>query len=98
VSRPRPLSIALLAPFLLAPAASVAQPAGPASLPPQGRKCGFNTVTDLTAEPGWQIAALNAGPLVTLTPGALVCTIQINQPTHNGPASRPARTTSVASS
>jgi hypothetical protein len=52
---------------------------------PQGRKCGFNSATDVSAEsPGVQAAVVQGGPLEIGThTGHLVCTIQVNSNQHN---------------
>lgn len=53
---------------------------------PQGRKCGFNSITDVTREAGWQTGEINAGPLVTGEPGTLHCTIVVNGNWHSSAA------------
>jgi hypothetical protein len=55
----------------------------PVSSGPVGRKCGFNSTTDLTREAGWQTGDLNAGPLVTGESGTLRCRIVVNANTHD---------------
>jgi hypothetical protein len=51
---------------------------------PAGRKCAFNSSTDVTREAGWQVGDVNAGPLVTGAAGTLVCSIHVNNATHSG--------------
>jgi hypothetical protein len=53
---------------------------------PMGRKCAFNSTTDVTREAGWQLGAVNAGPLATGEDGTLVCSVHVNNDVHNGPA------------
>jgi hypothetical protein len=53
---------------------------------PEGRKCSFNSATDVMREPGWQVGDINAGPLVTLADGTLYCKIVVNGWTHSSPA------------
>lgn len=53
---------------------------------PVGRKCGFNSATDVTREAGWQTGVINAGPLVTLGAGTLTCNVVVNGGTHSSPA------------
>lgn len=55
-------------------------------LQPTGRKCAFNSVTDVSAEAGWQVGDLRAGPLVTFEDGTLECSIHVNNDSHNGTA------------
>ena len=50
---------------------------------PVGRKCGFNSATDVASEAGWQTAVVNAGPLATQAAGTLVCTIVVNSDSHS---------------
>ncbi len=45
---------------------------------PTGRKCGFNSATDVTREAGWQTGDINAGPLVTGAAGDLYCKVVVN--------------------
>jgi hypothetical protein len=59
--------------------------AGPTDLP-IGQKCRFNSTTDVTREAGWQTGDINAGPLVTGATGTLVCSIHVNNNTHDGVA------------
>ncbi len=56
-----------------------------ASGPPEGRKCAFNSVTDVTTEAGVQTGQLNGGPLVHTEPGHITCSVQVNDNTHAGP-------------
>jgi hypothetical protein len=53
---------------------------------PEGRKCAFDSATDVTTEPGVQTGRLSGGPLVSLdgSAGTIVCTIQVNDNTHAG--------------
>lgn len=51
---------------------------------PVGRKCAFNSTTDVTREAGWQTGQINAGPLVTGEDGRLVCSIHVNNNRHDG--------------
>jgi hypothetical protein len=55
-------------------------------LGPCGRKCTFNSATDVTREAGWQTGAIAAGPLVTGESGTLKCTMHVNNNTHSGAA------------
>jgi hypothetical protein len=50
---------------------------------PQGRKCAFNSATDVTREAGWQTGQSNGGPLVTGAAGTLHCTLVVNGDFHN---------------
>ena len=55
--------------------------ADPADLAdPQGRKCRFNSVTDVLAEAGHQTGEADGGPLVVLGVGAVpvTCTVFVN--------------------
>ena len=52
--------------------------------PPEGRKCAFNSTTDVTREAGWQTGQINAGPLVTAEAGRLYCSIHVGNNTHDG--------------
>ena len=63
------------------PSSAAPPPGGPA-----GRKCGFNSSTDVTREAGWQIGDINAGPLVTGEAGTLECSVHVNNNVHNGAA------------
>ena len=54
----------------------------PANAEPAGRKCAFNSATDVTTEAGKQAAVVNAGPLYTGEAGTLVCTIIVNANSH----------------
>jgi hypothetical protein len=45
---------------------------------PIGRKCGFSSQTDVTAEAQTQSGVAYAGPLVSLTPGTFACQIYVN--------------------
>jgi hypothetical protein len=49
---------------------------------PEGRKCGFNSTTDVTTEAGKQAAVVQAGALYTGEAGTLYCTIIVNANTH----------------
>jgi hypothetical protein len=46
--------------------------------PPVGRKCGFHSQTDFTAESQTQFGEADGGPLVSLAPGTLTCQIYVN--------------------
>lgn len=58
--------------------------AGPVA-EPQGRKCAFNSATDVTREAGWQTGQIGAGPLVTGADGTLTCTLVVNGDSHSNP-------------
>lgn len=73
----------VIAALALGAAAMLTTPAT-AAQDPQGRKCGFNSATDVTTEPGVQTGAINAGPLVTFEPGVLVCSVHVNNNSHDG--------------
>lgn len=45
---------------------------------PQGRKCGFTSGTDVTAEPDTQSGVAHAGPLLFDGPGTLSCQMYVN--------------------
>jgi hypothetical protein len=45
---------------------------------PIGRKCGFSSQTDVTAEAQTQSGVAYAGPLLSLTPGTFTCQIYVN--------------------
>lgn len=64
----------------VSPADAAPPPGGPV-----GRKCGMNSGTDVTREAGWQVGAINAGPLVTGEAGTLYCEIHVNNNSHGGP-------------
>lgn len=83
----------LVAAFAVALTSAVAPPAARA-LPefdgPSGVLCGFDAITDPTAEPGTLSGQLTGGPLVAqddeLNPasGMLICRIQVNDGVHVG--------------
>lgn len=54
---------------------------------PVGLMCDMAHVTDHTREAGWRTAVVTAGPVVATEPGRLVCTVQVNSATHDGPDS-----------
>lgn len=68
------------------PAPCHTPPHNPVPGGPQGRKCGFNSTTDVTREAGWQVGAISAGPLVTAEDGTLVCSVHVNNNDHAGPS------------
>ncbi len=76
------LAVVALAGTFAATSSAVPPPGGPV-----GRRCAFNSTTDLTREPGWQTGDINAGPLVTGEPGTLICSIHVNNGRHDAPGS-----------
>jgi hypothetical protein len=50
----------------------------------EGRKCSFNSTTDVTREPGWQTGQISGGPFYSGAAGSLRCSIHVNNDVHNG--------------
>lgn len=87
---------------LLAVLALVSAGGGPAhaevAAAPVGRACGFNSMTDFTAEAGHQVGDVNGGPVVHTEPGTLTCSITVNANYHLAPgAARRSGTTGLVS-
>jgi hypothetical protein len=51
---------------------------------PVGRKCAFNSTTDVLSEAGRQTGDINGGPLVTGEAGTLHCDIHVGNNIHSG--------------
>ncbi|MDQ1710872.1 MAG: hypothetical protein QOE45_322 [Frankiaceae bacterium] len=80
------LALCAVAAVMMATAYAAPSNAAPPPGGPVGRKCGFNSTTDVTREAGWQIGDINAGPLVTGEAGTLVCSVHVNNNVHSGAA------------
>ncbi len=80
------LALYLVAATMVATAFVAPSHAAPPPGGPTGRKCGFHAITDVTREAGWQTGDIDAGPLVTGEAGTLVCSIHVNNNTHDGSA------------
>ena len=73
---------------VVATLAATVVPASASPLPtgPVGRVCELTQVPDLYVDDGWQGGDLRAGPLYTAEPGTLVCSVHVNNNSHNGAA------------